>query len=270
MPTLALNDVDLHFEIGGSGPPLMLLAGMASDSASWAPILPTLEAHFTVIRPDNRTCGRTTPPEAPVSVDIWARDALDLARHLGVDSVDILGHSLGGIIGTRLAMMAPDRVQRLVLLASAPVRLPRTDALFAVLAALRGPGMAPDLWLRAFFPWLFHPRFYDDPQRLDAAVVQSLAYPHAQSPAAMAHQAAAVGAFDPETLRAGPACPVLALLADDDLLVPPEAAMRALSGFADIRIRQLAGAGHSLHWDAPDAVLDHVLPFLTGLGGRTA
>lgn len=264
MPELALSDVTLHYEIGGSGPPLLMLAGMASDSASWAPLVPALEERFTVIRPDNRSTGRTRPLAAPVSVPVWAADAAALLGHLGLGPARVLGHSLGGIIGLELARQVPAEVDRLALLASAPLRLARNDALFAHMLALRGPGMPPDLWLRAFFPWLFHPRFFDDPAVAEMAVAQSLAYPHAQGPDAMAHQAAGLAGFDPATLAKGPDCPVLAVLSRDDLLIPQDVARAALAGFADLRLAEMQGAGHSLHWDAPDQVLAHVIPFLSG------
>lgn len=262
MPYLTLPDATLHYEIGGSGPALVLFAGMCSDSASWAPLVPALEERFTVIRPDNRSTGRTLPADAPVSVDIWAGDVLALLDHLQFGRAHIMGHSLGGLIGLHLAMTS-DRVQRLTMLASAPLRLPRNDALFALMLAMRGPGMPSDMWLRAFFPWLFHPRFYDHSQAEDMAVAQSLAYPYAQSPAAMAHQAAGLAGFDPAPLQAGPDCPVLALLSSDDLLMPLSTAKPAFARFADLTLAEVSGAGHSLHWDAPDLVLQHALPFLS-------
>ena len=263
MPVLTLPDVALHYEIGGAGPPLMLIAGMASDSASWAPLLPALEDRFTVIRPDNRSTGRTAPADAPVSVPIWAADAVALLDHLGLGQTQVMGHSLGGLIGLHMAITAPDRVNRLVMLASAPLRLPRNDALFALMLALRAPGMPPDLWLRAFFPWLFHPRFFEDPAVLDMALAQSLAYPHAQTAAAMAHQSAGLAGFDPSPLQTGPKAPVLAILSQDDLLIPLADATAAFAQFPDLTLVPVSGAGHSLHWDAPDLVLHHCLPFLS-------
>ena len=83
MPELALPDITLHYEIDGSGPPLLMLAGMLSDSASWGALAPLLTAHFTLIRPDNRSTGRTTPWRAETSVGQMARDALALMDHLG-------------------------------------------------------------------------------------------------------------------------------------------------------------------------------------------
>ena len=264
MPDLPLADVSLHYEIDGHGPPLMLIAGTASDSASWAPLVEPLARRFTVIRPDNRSTGRTRPLDAPLSLAHWAGDAVALARHLDRGPVAVAGHSLGGMIAMQMAAQAPETVSKLVLLASAPVDQPRNGALFDLMLRLRAPGMAPDLWLRAFLPWLFHPRFFAVPGQLEAAIAQSLAYPHAQGADAMAAQVAALHAARPADLVARLRCPTLALLADQDLLIPPEAARRALAGVPDLRVETIADSGHSVHWDAPDSVLAALVPFLSG------
>lgn len=263
MPALELTDVTLHYEIDGAGPPLMLVAGTASDSASWGPLVEPLAEHFTVIRPDNRSTGRTAPLDAPLSLDHWADDALALADHLGLGPVAVVGHSLGGVIGLRMAAAAPERVSRLGLLASAPITVGRNAALFDLLLRLRAEGQPADLWLRAFLPWLFHPRFFEAPRQLDAAIALSLAYPHAQPASAMAAQVAALQRVEAGDLPAQVRCPTLALLAGGDLLIPEPAAREALAPIADLRIETIPEAGHSVHWDAPAAVLATLIPFLS-------
>ncbi|SLN37537.1 alpha/beta fold hydrolase [Roseisalinus antarcticus] len=263
MPSLPLSDVTLHYEIDGTGPPVLLIAGTASDSASWVPLLAPLAAHFTVIRPDNRSTGRTVPVDAPLSVDHWAADAAALVGHLGLGPVAVVGHSLGGTIGVQMAAEHPAQVSRLALLASAPVNAPRNLALFDLMLRLRAEGQPPDLWLRAFLPWLFHPRFFELPGQMDAAIAQSLAYPHAQSARAMAAQVAAIRDFDGDWALDQVLCPVLSILGDSDLLIPEPAARAALAPLGNLTIRTLAGAGHSVHWDAPEATLAALLPFLT-------
>ncbi|MCB1391289.1 MAG: alpha/beta hydrolase [Rhodobacteraceae bacterium] len=264
MPTLSLPDVTLHYEIDGEGPPLMLIAGTASDSASWGPLVEPLAQRFTVIRPDNRSTGRTRPLEAPLSLDHWADDALALARHLDLGPVTVAGHSLGGVIAMAMAARGPDMVSRLAMLASAPVTLARNAALFDLLLHLRTPDQPPDLWLRAFLPWLFHPRFFDIPGALDAAIAQSLAYPHAQQPAQMRAQVAALGQAHAAPLAAQVRCPTLALLGSHDLLIPQGAAREALAAITDLRVIEIPDAGHSVHWDAPAAVLAALVPFAAG------
>ena len=263
MPVLALPDVTMHYEIEGSGPPLMLIAGTASDSASWGPLVEPLAQCFTLIRPDNRSTGRTSPVDAPLSLDLWAEDALALIDHLGLGAVAVVGHSLGGMIAMRMAAVSPGHVARLGLMASAPVSKSRNAALFDVLLRLRAEGQPPDLWLRAFLPWLFHPRFFDIPDQLEAAIEQSLAYPHAQSAQAMGRQIAAIGEFDAGQWLAKVKCPTLALIGESDLLIPADAIRTALAPIPDLSFATIPEAGHSLHWDAPEAVLAALIPFLS-------
>lgn len=266
MPMADLNGVRLHYAIDGSGPPLVLIAGMLSDGASWAPILPELARRFTVIRPDNRTTGRTQPPEAPAGLAEWAGDVAALLDHLGIGQAHVAGHSLGGIIALALAAAAPGRVGRLALLASAPVRLARNLALFRHLLALRAEGMPADLWLRGLYPWIFAPGFYDDPAAVEAAVAASLAYPFTPGPAAMARQVAALAALPADLPVPAPLPPTLAVLGGADLLFPADIARAALGTLPGATTVEIAGAGHSVHWDAPTVVAAHLTAHFAATG----
>lgn len=262
MPDLPLDDVTLHYEIDGSGPPLLLLAGMLSDSAAWAVLLPLLTGHFTVIRPDNRTTGRTVPWNAPADCNLMARDALSLMRHLGFDRFHVGGHSLGGLLSLEIAHMVPDQVASCSVLASGRIRVPRTAAVFNALNAVRHAPKGEEMWLRALYPWLFGHAFFEDPAQVEIAVEASLAYPHAQSADAMAHQIAAFGAFRPKAKPEHITCPTLVLYAGQDLMVPPTAAKPSFSAIPNMTEATIENAGHSIHWDAPQEVASHLTKFL--------
>ncbi len=251
MPDLQLPDVNLHYEISGEGPPLLLLAGMMSDSASWMPLLPPLEPYFTLIRPDNRTTGQTRPWDAPVSMPHWVGDLVALLDHLQVPRAHVLGHSLGGNIGWVLAKTAPDRVASLLTLGSAPIAAKRNMDLFRALIAIRRSDAPPDTWLRALFPWLFSEEIYRTVGAVTAAVEASLAYPHAQSADAMERQVNVLRTVDPAPFLTPPAVPFHAVFSSDDLLVPVTQAVASLDGVATT---VLDGPGHSIHWDAPETV----------------
>ncbi|MCR9124868.1 MAG: alpha/beta hydrolase [Rhodobacteraceae bacterium] len=252
MPRLALRDgVTMHYETDGTGPPLVMIAGMCSDSASWAPLLP-LVGGFRVIRPDNRATGRTVPWNAPLSVPVCAADILALLDDLNLAQAHVLGHSLGGLIALHLARTAPERVAGVTLLAAAPLRLARNVALFEALVAIRESDAPPDLWLRSFFPWLFAPEVYDRPGAIEAALTGAMHYPHAQSAEAMRHQLGALTGYDPPRGPVRP--PVRAILGADDLILPEALARNALAGLGDVDVLTVPGAGHSVHWDAPQAV----------------
>ncbi|WP_415922655.1 alpha/beta fold hydrolase [Tateyamaria sp. SN6-1] len=257
MPTLERDDVTLHFTVEGSGPPLLMLAGFMSDHSSWDPLVARLAPHFTCIRPDNRATGRTAPWDAPVSIDLMCKDALALMDHLGHELYHVIGHSMGGIIALHMAQMVPMRMASTHIAASAPVRLARNTALFANLISIRRSAAPPDTWLRALFPWLFNPSVYDDPAAVDQAIADSLAYPHAQTADAMAHQLTALRGFDGAAL-ARPKCPTQVLIGALDLIVPPDHILAVLNHLPHHIVE---GAGHSIHWDAPDVVAELTLQF---------
>ncbi|MHA7873204.1 MAG: alpha/beta fold hydrolase, partial [Hyphococcus sp.] len=85
MPDISVNGITLHYETAGSGPPLLLIAGFASDCASWAPVAPLLAKRFTLIMPDNRGCGRTRTHGRKVAIDAMADDCAALLDHLSIE-----------------------------------------------------------------------------------------------------------------------------------------------------------------------------------------
>lgn len=261
MPELQLSDVQLHYEISGKGPPLLLIPGMVSDSATWLPIAPLLEDSFTLICPDNRTVGRTRPWDAPASIDIFAEDCAALLQHLGFGPAHIMGHSMGGLIGMRLALAHPGLASSLTLAATAPLQMARNVDLFRTLLAIRQSDAPKDMWLRTLFAWLFPLPVWETPQAVDEALSAALSYPYAQSTQAMAHQIDAFSGYVPDDpARLG--CPAMALLAEDDLLVPLKTAQEALG---TIPYHVIKEAGHSIHWDAPQETAKYLKEFIGGL-----
>jgi pimeloyl-ACP methyl ester carboxylesterase len=254
MPFADLGQTRLHYTDQGDGPPLVLLAGMMSDGASWGPVVPALAARFRVIRPDNRTTGQTLY-SGPVTLDDWAQDVADLLDHLGLTRTHVAGHSLGGLIALHLAASHCTRIDRLALIASGPVFLQRNVLLFRHLLALRADGMPPDLWLRALFPWLFNHRTFDDDNMIETMIALSLGYPHAQAANAFAAQIDAYAGAAHALRLPDPLPLTLAILAQDDLLTPPALLRPALASMGPMTVVQVADAGHSVHWDAPEAVV---------------
>jgi pimeloyl-ACP methyl ester carboxylesterase len=262
MPDLALDDISLHYEIDGNGPPLLLLAGMLSDSATWGPFASLLTDRFTVIRPDNRTTGRTTPWNANVSVMQIAQDALTLMDHLGHRKFHVAGHSLGGLMTLEIAGLAPDRVATGTVLASGRIRSPRTAGVFDALLNIRRAPKGEEMWLRSLYPWIFGQSFFKDPQNVETALAASLTYPHAQTADAMAHQITAFRGYRPQAALDQINTPTLVIYAGQDVMVPPAMAKPSLAALPNLTEITIEDAGHSIVWDAPNAVAKHLTAHL--------
>jgi haloacetate dehalogenase len=113
--------VSLRVRHGGSGPPLLLLHGYPETHMMWGEVAGDLARDFTVVAPDLRGYGRSTPPadsddHETYSKRAMARDAVALMKHFGFERFDVAGHDRGGRVGYRLALDHPDAVRRLSVL----------------------------------------------------------------------------------------------------------------------------------------------------------
>lgn len=107
--------VDHHVDLvrGGGGPPLLYLHSIVGET-SWLPFHQELAKKFDVIAPAHPGVGSTEAVEIDLVEDVVFH-YLDLLDALGVRSANVVGASFGGWIAAELAVRAPDRVRRLVL-----------------------------------------------------------------------------------------------------------------------------------------------------------
>ncbi|GGA07966.1 alpha/beta fold hydrolase [Neptunicoccus cionae] len=256
MPTLPRPDVDLYYEISGEGPPLLLIPGMLSDSASWLPLIPLLAPHFTLIRVDNRATGRMQKC-APFTLEDCVNDIAALLDHLDLNEVHVAGHSMGGFLTLMLADRAPKRLASISLLTSAPINGPRNFLLFDQALQIRRNADLPEgFWLRNLFPWFMSPAFFSDPAYLDASIAASQAYPFAQTADSMELQLNALTGFNATPYVKPLPCPAQAILGANDLLFSEFDAKEALAPIRDLKISTIKDAAHSIHWEQPQNVAE--------------
>ena len=116
--TLLVDGLKIHVrEIPGDEPAILLINGLGANTGVWSTMERTLEGR-RLLEFDAPGVGRSTMPRTPVSVPRLARIATAVLDDAGVDRADVLGYSMGGIVAQRLAASAPERVRRLVLVAT--------------------------------------------------------------------------------------------------------------------------------------------------------
>jgi pimeloyl-ACP methyl ester carboxylesterase len=105
-----------------NGRVVVLLHGRNFPSSYWAPVIKTLaDAGYRVVVPDQIGFGKSSKPAADLHFDTLARNTIALLDHLRIAKADIVAHSLGGMLGVRIARAYPDRVTHLLL--AAPIGL---------------------------------------------------------------------------------------------------------------------------------------------------
>ena len=108
MPQFENGAASVYYETTGSGRPLLLIAGTATDCTSWGALLPLLPSRQYILI-DNRGSGQTRV-DGPIELAEMVDDCAALLDHLGLERVDVVGHSLGGFLGLALAATHPERV----------------------------------------------------------------------------------------------------------------------------------------------------------------
>lgn len=244
MPIARLPDVDIAYEVIGSGPPLLLVSGLGGAAGYWNAQREALSERFTVILHDHRGTGRSSRP-ANYSVDLMAADLVGLMDHLGLEKAHFVGHSTGGAIGQVIAIEHPDRLASMVQYASWTTADDHFRWCFDIRKALLlSAGVRAYIHATPLFltpPWFIR----DNAERLrreeDAAV-------QAAAPAEiLAARIEAILAFDRTAQLSQIRVPTLVLCAKDDILTPPhfsEALARHIPG-AELAWMEQGGHGCS-------------------------
>ncbi|MDI1295713.1 MAG: pyrimidine utilization protein D [bacterium] len=255
----------LYYELHGApdAPPLILSPGLGGSGSYWLPNLAALAQCHHVLLYDHRGTGRSdrTLPDA-VTVDDFADDILALMDGLGIARAHIVGHAAGGVAGLALAMKAPDRLDRLVVVNGWAKADPHFLRCFATrLALLHHAGV--DAFLKAqpifLYPANWISAHSDD---LDAELPhQSASFP---GTATMEKRIAALAAFDGTGKLGRLRDKTLVLLSDDDMLVPSDAGRRLAAELGGATIEAMPWGGHACNVTCPDSFNARVLAWLSG------
>jgi pimeloyl-ACP methyl ester carboxylesterase len=272
----------LRYAVGGPvapepsrapGPPIVLVHGLGGTIANWRPLAEGLAGEHRVVVPDLPGHGGSAPLPATPTVDVLADAVLAvLAAEEALPAVWV-GHSLGGLLGVRAAARRPETVRALVLAAAAGISSSaRAAEVTLSLLGIAQPGrlLAPHrravarsrLGRRLAFGWWgAADPFGLAPERAE----DFLCGPAEHTDTTWAGRA--LLATDPRQELDRVACPCLCLWGASDNWVPLE------DGFEYARrlrapFRAIAGAGHLLIGERPDACLAAIRELVSALPDR--
>jgi pimeloyl-ACP methyl ester carboxylesterase len=114
--TAEIDGVKLHYLTAGHGPALILLHGYAETSLMWRPIIPVLAERFTVIAPDLPGIGDSAIPKDGLDMKTAAIRMHALARSLGIQKAEVVGHDIGLMVAYAYAAQFPAEATKLVVM----------------------------------------------------------------------------------------------------------------------------------------------------------
>lgn len=269
-----------HVEAGPpDAPPVVMLHGLGATNASLLPTLWDLATEYRVLAPDLPGHGSSAAPYGSYDARFFARWLHDYLDAVGVGSAVLLGNSLGGRIALEIALLEPDRVDALVLLAPAVafrrlrqfvpvVRLARPEAAALPLPMTRGMARVT---LRRMFsqPARLTPQSYDAAAGEFVRVYKKAAYRVAFF--SSLRQIYLDDAFGDEGFwRRLPSLrtPALFVWGERDRLVPAGFARHVAAALPDARSVVLPDCGHVPQFELPDVTHAYVREFLSEVSER--
>ena len=258
----ALDGFTLHYVSAGRGPAVVLLHGLGGFAESWRRTVEALAPRYTVIAVDLPGFGRSAKPRARYSLGFFANALGGFLDGLGLGSVSLVGHSLGGAVAVAFSLTRPTRVERLALIGAVVpgfyrLSLPYRFAVLPVLGDLLALGRSARLYKAAIA------RCFHTPDRAEVDFLVDHDYAERTRWAARlaflttlrdSRADLVVRAADYRRAIAMLDAPVLFVHGRQDNVIPAECCRQARAGFRRAETRWLDDCGHFPQLEHPTVV----------------
>jgi pimeloyl-ACP methyl ester carboxylesterase len=249
-----MTGTGIYVERRGSGPDVLLIAGLSDPAEAWAAQLDGLAGRWTLTAFDNRGAGRSPlpAPGEPFDIMSMADDAASVLRSQNIEAAHVMGFSGGSAVAQELALRHPEVVRSLVLVgtwagAPDPYLRTMTDSWRWLIDAAPSERAA----LEAFFLWIYTPRAHAD-GTVARFIDEALAFPHPQSPEAFRRQLDAFLTHDTTGRLHRITVPALVVAGAIDIAAPPRLGRRVAEGIPGAEWLVWPGAAHQPFQETPD------------------
>ena len=267
MPTIALDDAVLYYELDGEGPPLLLLPGLGRGTSYYDLVAKPLSRQFRVIRVDPRGIGRSSRGPVPYSVERWASDYSLLLEHLNIPAANVVGSSHGASMAMGLVDANPEKVRSLVLFGA----FAEIDRFIELNVGLRMTlarklGMGEEM--RDFIAlWTFGHALLERPgaDRLLQAGLDAVREHTPENYIALCQSMLDWGHRQPSFIErlALFKCPTLVACGDSDYWIPAQFSKRIAEHIPGARYVELQGCGHVPVREQPQVAAELIANFVS-------
>jgi len=263
MPTAAVGDLNVVYEIHGDGEPVLMINGIGAERAGWGMQVPAVSREFKAIVYDNRDVGETGTggSDAFYSIRQFADDAAGLLDGLGIEQAHIVGASMGGCIAQEFAISHPGRTRSTTIICS----WPRVDPWLAELweqweHVFRALG--PIGWARTTWLWVFTHRAYREPGFLDELMRATGSNQRLQTLEMYLRQSRAAKTFDALDRLESITAPAHVICGAEDIFTPTRYSHQIAAAIPNAKLSVMPEVGHGMFWEATDDFNELVLGFV--------
>ncbi|MEE9357141.1 pimeloyl-ACP methyl ester esterase BioH [Candidatus Vondammii sp. HM_W22] len=251
----------LYAESTGSGPDLVLLHGWGMNSAVWSSVRKQLAAHFRITLIELPGHGGSEYEADASSLDDWANACLQAAPERSA----WIGWSLGGHLALQAALVAPERIEKLVLVSGSPrfvegADWPHAMSLNTLTQFAKTLAKNHKQTLARFFS--LQVRGDEDARQTLRLLRQNIAGRSDHNDLALEHGLNLLLTVDLRDQLQQLNCPTLWLLGERDTLVPVEVAHALGSLMPEAEILTLSGSAHAPFLSHPKRCLEALIHFL--------
>ncbi len=251
MPKATVGDLEIAYDLIGSGPPVVLINGIGSPRSGWSMQADVLAEYFTVLTFDNRDVGETgagSNPQ-PYRMQQFAVDLAGLLDVVGWPSAHVAGASMGGAIAQEFAVNYPDRARSVTIVCS----WPKSDPWMVELMSqwdnvFEKQGRVA--WDRTTLLWVFTERFFNAaPNPLPQLLAESENMPFPQSYECYMRQSAAFKAFDIIDRLPSISAPAHVVVGEEDIYTPLRYSQEIANAIPGATLTVIPAAGHGVFWE---------------------
>ena len=262
MPFVTANGIKFFYQQLGHGPDVVMIAGLGADHTTWITTAHKLSSRFRLTIFDNRGAGQSDSPSGPYTTVQMAQDTLALMSALEIERAHIVGHSLGAYIAQHIAINAPERVDKLVLIGGKAYqdtlgKLRRENSI-----ALMKAGVDKRLRLENSMLWVFGEKFLSDTRNVNNYIQINQNNSHPQSEAGYLGQAAATLTHDTREQLTKIAADTLVITGQDDINTPLYHAELLVEKIPRAQLQIIADCGHIPQLEQPRALQQLLQDFL--------
>lgn len=234
-----MSAVQLHYETAGRGETLVLGGSLGTTLSMWEPQIAMLSQSVRTVAFDHRGHGGSPVPSGPYTIADLGSDVLALLDRLGIERASYCGLSIGGMVGQWLAINAPRRIDKLILICTAAY-LPPASAWTERAAAVREAG-SPEVVADAVIGRWFTPPFAAANPELIARYRAMIAATPGDGYAACCE---AIATLDLRPGLPGVSSPTLVIGGAQDPSIPPEHGRAIAAAIPGARFELLDPAAH--------------------------